>query len=182
MIPLLWTYLSKSTCHSLNHQCWGTQRMKNRKSWFSCSPHISPRNRSDDQTEVEVRANRRFKVTVQINSKQPEPFYFWIFLLVLYIYSLFSLNFTNFDHFIFYLYQNAFDFSWDFFNPWFVLKCDFISISSYHCVNNSSSLQGSSLCFSHVQLPFSPKVSQRNQMLLHYNLNCHCLQMTWSYI
>lgn len=49
---------------------------KHRKSWFSCSPHISPRNRSDDQTEVEVRANRRFKVTVQINSKQPEPFYF----------------------------------------------------------------------------------------------------------
>ena len=45
------------------------------------SPHISPRNRADDQIVVEVRAGRRFKVTAQINSKQPEHFYFGIFLL-----------------------------------------------------------------------------------------------------
>ena len=91
MIPLLWMYLSKYACHSLNHQCWGTQCMKNRKSWFSCSPHISPRNRSDDQIEAEVRANRRFKVTVQINSKQPEPFYFLNFSHILSDYSYLGL-------------------------------------------------------------------------------------------
>lgn len=64
---------------------------KHRKSWLNCFSTQSPRNRSNDQILVEVRAKRSFKVTAQINSKQPEHFYFSDFSLILRDYNFLDL-------------------------------------------------------------------------------------------
>lgn len=52
---------------------------KHRKRWFNCFSTHSPRNGSNDQMWLK---KRRFKMTAQINRKQPEHFYFLDFSLI----------------------------------------------------------------------------------------------------